>query len=104
MQKESKRGAGASGDGKALRDADALPHGASCDVNARQDRPRMSVQDAFVRARSTKHLFIEVAKLGIDRGERGNGMALAEGKHVLPSLGRVFDVEAKEAAVKEGDE
>ena len=67
MQYESKYGAQLSGDGKSLRNAEPLTHGAGGDGDARQNGTGMAVQNAFVRSRIAQHAAIEIPEFGINR-------------------------------------
>ena len=73
---------------KALRHAEALPHGTGRDVDARQDRPGMAVEDARVGAGITQDLAIEVTEVGVDRGQGGDRVPLAEDEEILPAARR----------------
>ncbi len=53
------------------------------------------------RAGVLEHFFAEVTQVRIDRGQRCDGMPLAEREHVLPAPGRISDIEIDKAAVKE---
>ena len=65
--------------------AEALAHRSGGDVDARQDRTGMAVQDARVRARVAQDCAVEVAELGVDRRQRRHRVALAEHEQILPA-------------------
>ena len=92
----------ASGDREALRHPEALTHRTGRDVDARQDWPRMAIQDAGVRARVAQHLAAEITQVGIDRGHGRHRVAFAEGEEILPAAGGVGDVDIHEPAVIQG--
>ena len=78
----------------------ALAHGSGRDVNARQHRPGMAVQDAArTTASSAAPIAIEITELRVDRGERRHCMALAEDEQVLAAPRRVLDIDIDEPAV-----
>ena len=94
----------APGKGEPLCDAEPLPHRTGRDVDARQDRTGMAVEDAGVRARITEHRTIEIAELGVDRRERRHRVPLAQHEQILPGARRVGDVDVDEPAVVQRDE
>src|SRR5271168_1694390 len=95
---------GPTGDGKTLGHTKALPHRSRGNMHPRQDRARMSVQNAGKRARVLERLAVEIAKFGIDRGQRSHRMALAQGENILPATRGIFDVQFNEASVEQGNQ
>ena len=49
-------------------------------------------------------LAVEITQLGINRSQRRHRVPFAQREHVLPASGRIFDVQAHEAAVEERDQ
>ena len=94
----------ASSDRETLRHAEALTHWAGSDLNSGQHRTGMAVQNALERARVLQDLGVEVAQLGIDGSQRGDGVALAEYEHVASDARRIFHIGRDEATVIERDQ
>ena len=95
---------GAARERKSLRDREPLAHRSRGDLNAWKDRPRMPVQNARERARVPQDGSIEVSELGVNRGEGGHRVPLAEHEEILPGPRRIGDIDVDEAAVVERDE
>ena len=64
----------------------------------------MTIEDTVVRTGMAQNAFVKIAKLGIDRRERGYRMSLTQREYILPAFSRVFDIEPKKSAEKKCDE
>ena len=92
------------GDRKSLRDTEALPHRACCEMNSRKQRAGMTVQNTLVGTGIFQDLSVEVSQLRIDGSERSDGMTLAQGKQILAAASGIGDIETDKSAVVKRDQ
>ena len=98
-QYESNRGDDRPAIAKPCATAKPLSHRAGRDVDARQDRSGVAVEDAVVGTRVAKDRTVEVAELGVDRRQRGDRVALAQHEEILAPPRGIDDVDVHEPAV-----
>src|SRR5260370_28700206 len=70
----------------------------------RQYRSWMAVQNAAVGSRALQYLPVEIPELGVDGGQRGHRVSLAEHEQVLTKPRGIANVGNDEAPVIQGDE
>jgi hypothetical protein len=84
---------------EALCYGQSLTHRPRREMNTREQRSGMAVQDALVRSGVVKNRAVEVTELSVDRRHCGYSVTLAEDEQILAALRGIDDINIHEAAV-----